>query len=237
MQDDCYLIAADGWQEAAQPKLLVEEKGKKNKVSPDYILGKKKYVTELIPLSLVVSRYFSKEQADINSLESELSLVEQKLEEMAEEHGVEGGLLEEAKNDKDKLTKTSAVARLKEIKNDEDASDEREALKNYLLLVEQEAAINGKIKIAKEALIPRVAVKYTQLSENEIKILVVEDKWINTLAVAISSELDLVSQTLTGRIRELAERYSFPLPKIIEEVGTLSNRVDEHLRKIGITWS
>jgi type I restriction enzyme M protein len=126
---------------------------------------------------------------------------------------------------------------LKEIKNDEDASDEREALKNYLLLVEQEAAINGKIKIAKEALIPRVAVKYTQLSENEIKMLVVEDKWINTLAVAISGELDLVSQTLTGRIRELAERYSFPLPKIIEEVGTLSNRVDEHLRKIGITWS
>ena len=237
MQDDCYLIASDGWQEAAQPKLLIEEKGKKNKVSPDYVLGKKKYVTELIPLSLVVSRYFSKEQADINSLESELSLVEQKLEEMAEELGVEGGLLEEAKNDKDKLTKTSAVARLKEIKNDEDASDEREALKNYLLLVEQEAAINGKIKIAKEALIPRVAVKYTQLSENEIKMLVVEDKWINTLAVAISGELDLVSQTLTGRIRELAERYSFPLPKIIEEVGTLSNRVDEHLRKIGITWS
>ena len=82
-----------------------------------------------------------------------------------------------------------------------------------------------------------MAVKYTQLSENEIKMLVVEDKWINTLAVAISGELDLVSQTLTGRIRELAERYSFPLPKIIEEVGTLSNRVDEHLRKIGITWS
>jgi type I restriction enzyme M protein len=49
---------------------------------------------------------------------------------------------------------------------------------------------------------------------------------ISTLA-AVQSELDRVSQTLTCRIRELAERYATPLPKLTEEVETLATRVDE----------
>jgi type I restriction enzyme M protein len=49
----------------------------------------------------------------------------------------------------------------------------------------------------------------------------------------VQGELDRVSQTLTGRIRELAERYATPLPQLTKEVGTLAGRVDAHLRKMG----
>ena len=45
-------------------------------------------------------------------------------------------------------------------------------------------------------------------------------------------ELDRVSQALTGRIRELAERYATPLPQLTDEVATLAARVDEHLKKM-----
>jgi hypothetical protein len=31
MQDDCYLITADGWREAAKPRLVVDDKNKKAK--------------------------------------------------------------------------------------------------------------------------------------------------------------------------------------------------------------
>jgi type I restriction enzyme M protein len=48
--------------------------------------------------------------------------------------------------------------------------------------------------------------------------------------------LDQVSQTLTGRIRELAERYESPLPLIENELALLSNKVDEHLKKMGAAW-
>jgi type I restriction enzyme M protein len=41
---------------------------------------------------------------------------------------------------------------------------------------------------------------------------VVDDKWMARLSAAVQGELDRVSQTLTGRIRELAERYATPLP-------------------------
>ena len=69
------------------------------------------------------------------------------------------------------------------------------------------------MKEAQKALEAKVAAKYGKLTEDEIKTLVVEDKWLATLAAAVQSELDRVSQALTGRIRQLAERYATPLPQ------------------------
>jgi type I restriction enzyme M protein len=237
MQDDCYLIAADGWAEAAKPKLIIDDKSKKTKAKPDLVVGKMKYTTELIPPGLVIARYFAKDQAAVEALEAQQAALEQQLEEMAEEHGGEGGLLEDAKNDKDKLTKASVTARLKEIKTDKDAVDERQTIQEYLGLVEQESVVSSSIKAAQETLIAKVAAKYDQLTEADIKSLVVDDKWVATLATAVQGELDRVSQTLTGRIRELAERYEAPLPQIVDEVAALSAKVDEHLKKMGVTWN
>jgi type I restriction enzyme M protein len=53
----------------------------------------------------------------------------------------------------------------------------------------------------------------------------------------VQSELDRVSQALTSRVRQLAERYVTSLPQLIGEVATLALRVDEHLKKMGAGWS
>jgi len=239
MQDDCYLIAADGWREAAKPRLVVEDKNKKTKEKPDFTVGKKKYKTELIPSALVIARYFTKEQGTIEKLETDIAALQQQMEELAEEHGGEGGLLEDAKNDKDKLTKASVAARLKDIKSDADApSDdeaERKLLADYLALSEQEATASTALKAAQEILMEKVLQQYARLTEDDIKTLVVDDKWLATLAAAVQGELDRVSQTLTGRIRQLAERYATPLPQLTDEVATLASRVEEHLKKMGFT--
>jgi len=137
---------------------------------------------------------------------------------MAEEHGGEEGLLEDAKTDKD-------------------AADERKALQDYLALIQQEVDTDSKLKTEHGALMAKVAAKYGQLTEDEIKTLVVDDKWIDTLAAAVQGELDRVSQALTGRIRELAERYASPLPQITGEVAALASRMDEHLKKMGVSWN
>ena len=57
-----------------------------------------------------------------------------------------------------------------------------------------------------------------------------------TQSSAVQGELDRVSQTLTGRIRQLAERYATPLPQLTGDVATLAARVDEHLKKMGASW-
>ena len=236
MQDDCYLVAADGWREAAQPTLILDDKAKKTKAKPDLIVGKKKYQAELIPPGLVIARYFATAQSHIEALEAQAAGFDQQFEELAEEHGGEGGLLEDAKNEKDKLTKLSVAARLKDIKADKDAAEERKALQGYLDLSEQAASVGTQLKAAQDALNQQVAAKYGQLSGDDIQTLVVDDKWLATLAAAVQGELDRVSQTLTGRIRQLAERYATPLPQLTDEVATLAARVDEHLKKMGTVW-
>jgi type I restriction enzyme M protein len=237
MQDDVYMIVSDGWREAAKPRLIIEDKEKKSKEKPDFTVGKMKYKAELIPTALVIARYFAADQAAIEKLESEVAAIEQAMEEMAEEHSGEEGLLEEAKNDKDKLTKASVAARLKEIKDDADAADERKMLNDYLALIEKESATSAKVKDAQEALLGKVATQYGKLTEDEIKTLVVGDKWLVKLAADVQSELDRVSQTLTGRIRQLAERYASPLPQLTGEVAKLAAHVDGHLKKMGAVWN
>ena len=61
--------------------------------------------------------------------------------------------------------------------------------------------------------------------------------WLATLAAAVQAELDRVSQTLTGRIRQLAERYATPLPQLTDEVAALAARVKGHLKKLGAIWA
>jgi type I restriction enzyme M protein len=233
MQDDVYLVVSDGWREAAKPRLIIEDKAKKTKEQPDFTVGKVKYKAELIPTALVIARYFAAEQKTIEKLEAEVVAIEQAMEEMAEEHSGEEGLLEAAKNDKDKLTKASVAARLKETKGDKDAADESKMLNDYLALIDKEAATSARVKDAQDALMTKVAAQYGKLTEDEIKRLVVDDKWLATLAASVQSELDRVSQTLTGRIRQLAERYATPLPQLTGQVATFAARVEEHLKKMG----
>ena len=236
MQDDCYLIAADGWRTAAQPRLIIADKNRKAKAKPDFAVGKKQYSAELISPAFVVARYYAKEQAAIDTLEAELAAHAQQIDEMAEEHGGDEGLLADAVNDKGKLTKASASARFKDIKGGADAAEEAEALQDYIALLEKAAATSDKLAAAQDALTKKVAARYPTLTEDEIKILVVDDKWLATLAAAVQGELDRVSQTLTGRIRQLAERYATPLPQLTDEVATLAARVDGHLKKMGAVW-
>ena len=122
------------------------------------------------------------------------------------------------------------------LKGDADADDERKILNKYLALVENLAASNKKSKNAGKKLEVEISAKYGKLSVDEIKRLVVDDKWFAAIAAAVQSELDRVSQKLTGRVKELAERYATPLPDLIDELAVLTARVDGHLGKMGVVY-
>ena len=78
---------------------------------------------------------------------------------------------------------------------------------------------------------------YPKLNETEVKALVVDDKWLAALDAAIHGEMDRISQALTQRVKELAERYETPLPKLTEVVESLSTRVEAHLNRMGFVWN
>jgi type I restriction enzyme M protein len=79
--------------------------------------------------------------------------------------------------------------------------------------------------------------KYATITEEEIKQLVVENKWIASIENTVKNEMQRISQRLAGRIKELAERYESPLPVILNEVEELEEKVNDHLAKMGFEWN
>jgi type I restriction enzyme M protein len=240
MQDDCYLIAAEGWKAGAQPREIRQVKNKENKLvwpePHDFKRGKRRFKSDLVPAAILIDRYFAAERDAIAAIEGVLAAIEQQLDEKREEQSGEEGLFAEViegEGDKQKITAKAVKGRLKEIGQDTDYADERQALEDYCALLDRQTDAKAQLKAAQEDLDAMLDAKYPQLTEDEIKALVVDDKWLATLAAAVQGELERVSQTLAGRIRQLAERYATPLSQLRDAVATLASSVDDHLRRMG----
>ena len=52
----------------------------------------------------------------------------------------------------------------------------------------------------------------------------------------IKTEMERISQRLTQRIKELAERYETPLPQQTADVAALEQKVIAHLQNMGFVW-
>jgi type I restriction enzyme M protein len=184
----------------------------------------------------LINQYFISEHNTIEELQANLSDIEQKLQDMMEKNSGEEGLLLdviEGENDMQKISVKSIKLRLKEIGEDSNFADEHEVLKQYNRQLENQIDLKNKLKTAQDELYYKVEKKYFELKEDEIKTLIIEYKWLINLSTAVQIELDRISQVLTSRIRELAERYNTPLPKINREMEILTKKVDEHLKNMG----
>ncbi|MCX2801108.1 type I restriction-modification system subunit M [Microbulbifer thermotolerans] len=232
MQDDVYLLVQEGWQAGRVLRELVVKKGEKLKEQPDLVIAKTRYKTDLIPPQLIVARFFAAEQAQIDQLQSAVDSATQALESYLEENSGDDGLLADALNDKDKITKASVTARLKLATEPDEVAALKQAKKHF----DAEARAKKALKEAQEALDLAVFKQYPQLSEAEIKTLIVEDKWLATLRTRIEAEIERITQQLANRVKELEERYAEPLPALTQQVESLSDRVAGHLRAMGLEW-
>ena len=221
MLDDVFVLAQVGWGEGKQLRSLKVAKGEKLKEEPDLVINKNKYKAELIPPALLVSRYFAVKQTKVDAQQSQLDAATQELESYLEENSGEDGLLNDALNDKDQVTKATVTGRLKAATDLEEMSALRQAKK----LFEAEADAKKALKEAQDALDLAVFKKYPTLTESDVKTLLVEDKWKATLQANIQAEIERVTQQLANRVKELDERYAEPLPEIRHSVDELSSRV------------
>jgi type I restriction enzyme M protein len=222
MQDDCYLIAADGWKAETHRVIEKSKQGKERD---------KGWACDLIPKPLIVARYYAKEEEAIQHLTADLESVTARLTELEEEHGGEEG----AFADFDKVNRGTVAARLKEIRGDKEAKAEAAVLNEWLKLNTTEADFKRRIKDAEAALDAKAYAQYPRLTEAEIKALVVDDKWLAALDAAIHGEMDRVSQQLAQRVKELAERYEAPLPQMVARVAELEASVIGHIERMGFS--
>lgn len=229
MSDDLYTLVTDGWDAGNQVIRLQKENKDKKKKDIEGIEGLE---GRLIPPSLLISEYFNSDKAEIETQETELEIMIASMEELKEEYGDDDGLLAEV-IENDKVNKGLLVKRIKEIKHDADSVGELAVLEKYQGFLDKETELKRNIKAKYIQLERKVIEKYPKLSTDEIKTLVVDKKWLRALEEVITGEIEEVSQKLTGRVKELAERYDETLPQIASEVQTIEQKVNKHLKSMG----
>ncbi len=236
MHDDVYLIMADGWAKAAKPRKTIEDKERKLSETPDLVAGSgrnaTRYKMDLIPPALIVARYFADEQARVDELMAAADEATRALEEYVEEHAVEDGLLADAMDD-DKISKALVSARLKAIKTSGDP-DETKALQHATKLYNAEAAAKKAVKDAQSELDLATLKKYGDLTEDDTKMLVLDDKWQATVVRRVTGEIEALTLDLVTRIQQLGERYAETVRNLDAELGRLEAKVAGHLAAMGV---
>ncbi len=233
MQDDAYLITADGWK-ATTYRVVEALKSKDGKTIKEVDKG---WACDLLPKYLIVARYFAPQQEAIDQLEVDLEGVTAQIAELEEEHSGEEGIFASF----DKITTAAVSTRLMTItglfRPEQDVAEEIRVLKAWQKLKKQEAECKKAIKLAETALDTLAYNKYPKLSEDEIKTLVVDDKWLAVLTSTTHGEMNRISQHLTRRVRTLAERYETPLPQASQKAAELEQAVSHHLERMGFSWN
>ena len=129
--------------------------------------------------------------------------------------------------------KTLATARLREAKREGAEEDEIAALEHVISLFEAEASAKKAAKEARAALGLATVKQYSDLSEDDVRQLVLDAKWHATVADAIYAEVRLLAASFVGRVTQLAARYQLTVADLDDAVaaGSLSGRNDRDDRR------
>jgi type I restriction enzyme M protein len=243
MQDDVYVISDNGWQAGREVyRIIKTSKHKSGNTKEKPVEGIEGIESKLLKPDLIVNRYFLAEKQALELLDTELENIKAQMQEIEEEQTEEEDLLafvksKSEKTEKEKVTKKLSQQRIKLIKGDKNFEDELKVITRYMALLDKQTELNKKIKEQQKALETKVWNKYKVLTDAEIIVLVVDDKWITLLDHAIRTEMQRISQRLAQRIKELADRYETPLPLQLLDVKSLEEKVNAHLVKMGFVWS
>lgn len=241
MRDDIFLIMHEGWLGAAMPRsarILGHDKNKKPKYEGAHIqfgTGAKaqRYVMDLIPPALIVSRYFALDQAQVDDLNAKTEAATQAVEEHLGEHAVEDGLLWDAVDDKGKITQKSLNDALREAKAADDEDSVR-CLMAALSLLKVATAAKKAAKEAQAELDVATLKNYGDLTEADIESLVLDGKWAATICDRVDSEVNAITLALVARIQELGERYAETVGDLDAELERLEAKVTGHLADMNI---
>lgn len=234
MQDDAYLIAADGWKAelyTPQPTAKKDKEGNLKKVKEKKAATPEDVVCDLLPVSVVIDVYFSEMKALILAAEEKIAEGETALNELLEEEA--DNYLDSSNFANDSINDGTIKKRIRDLKGKTDAQAEIKLLEKYLTIKEDIADGKRVQKALKYKLLVMLVTKYENLTEAETKQLVVENKWMATLATLLESEMQQISQNLTTRVSELAERYEQTLSAIDAEIVNLEEKVKKHLALMG----
>ncbi|MGL2860136.1 type I restriction-modification system subunit M [Helicobacter pylori] len=229
LQDDWFLLSFNGFRSAKELRKLNPLKDKNKKANyleePDFVIQKTYYKSDLIPKNLIKQRFFEKEAKELEGLENALNEKEAHFEEFIEEHSNEEGLFYELKINESVLKK--------ELKNATDLEDKK-ILKTALEWLEAKNKVLKMKNKAHEELELKAFHQYKNLELNEIKDLIIKDKWLNSLKNALENKILKRINAFASALNEIISSYSNSLLELDKEVKESESKVLEHLKDLGI---
>lgn len=243
MQDDLFLIAHSGWNAKAEAPQVVDKKAEKAKDedddTPKIMKTKDKFnytelVTDLLPVSIIVDEYFPQQKAAIKEREEareELLQLQANLVADYEED------FDESFFDKQKFSKANLKKALA------NAEKEKQDFmlpiiphwKDWLKMDDSAAAIKKEINNLIKQLTLDVMKRFAELTEEEVKHLVVERKWIPTIVGMCDSKMQDSLQAVINDIIATHDRYEYTLPQLEEALSEDRDKVRNWLQQMGYT--
>ena len=233
MADDVFLLKYDGYAAGREIEYDVEITENKKGEEKKKIKG---WDGKLIPKAIIEKVYFSKERAQIDEAQRVADETQARLDEMTEEQTGEDGVLADCLNDKDAVDQKLVGAKLKRLQKTDPQGEDTRILTEYAALSKRAKEQAKLVKDLYAALDQLEKDKYSTLTEEEIKELLVNRKWYYTIFDGISALYAATSHSMAGRILELAERYETTLPELEKDVADYEAKVKAHLERMGFTW-
>ncbi|WRF78032.1 type I restriction-modification system subunit M [Helicobacter pylori] len=229
LQDDWFLLSFNGFESAKELRKLNPLKDKNKKANyleePDFVIQKTYYKSDLIPKNLIKQRFFEKEAKELEELENALNEKEALLDELIEEHSNEEGLFDGLKINESVLKK--------ELKNATDSED-KQILKTALEWLEAKNKVLKMKNKAYEELELKAFHQYKNLEINEIKDLIIKDKWLNSLKNALENKILKRINAFASALNGIISSYSNSLLELDKEVKESESKVLEHLKDLGL---
>ncbi len=216
MQDDCYMVSRDGWK-------LTWEATKKNATY-------EQIVCDLLPVEVLLNVYFKKELDAVRQARAAIENIQASADQLVEDNPEAFGDFFEKVNESNVKKETNAFK-----KGNSDGTDEMNKLWfEYLAICQKKKEASKIEKQLVELLTQLVIEKYNDITADEIKDVVINHKWCETLMERASAELSRVNHQMATDVIALVNRYATTLPEIDNRVKELRNKVNTHLAAMGI---
>lgn len=224
MQDDVYMIMADGWKLNLRPKQKEDKKEKK--MVPVVVKTWNDLESDLLPVEYIVNRFCKSELEACDELSASIAFMENEVISLVEEND---DVFDTKNFEKEKINLASVKKRAKVTKG-----EEQEHLMEWIELQNSIKAEKAKLKEANDKLLSRVKEEYELLAQNEMRVKnLVKEKWVNAISTRIESELSRSIEQLKSQLSAISDRYDQTLPSIDKEVEDYESRVNAHLAQMG----
>lgn len=230
MQDDCYMIANDGWTFPEVQAFKKNSKGKDTSCMYDEI------VCDLVPVSIVLAEYFTAETNEISELSSSIESLQQELSDLVESNTEVFRFNDDDEDDKPVNVKIADVKKaIKNAKTDGTTKEDLEILKLWESTYTKKEGYVSQWKQKRTELTEAVVAKYAALTEDEIKTLVVERKWLASVVGSCEALMQNVTHQIASDVTTLVERYEVTLGTTESKVNDLEQEVLRSLKEMGFT--